>query len=367
MKTSRRASGAARGVAVGLWLGLGACGGAPTGDWVWSLPDHFPEPVVPEDNPMSVAKVELGRRLFYDQRLSVDGSYACASCHLPERAFTDGRARAVGVTGEVHPRGAMAVVNVAWATTLGWANPTLRTLEDQALVPMFGEAPIELGLAGREAAVFGALGADLTYQRLFADVYPEAPEVSLGSVVKAIAAFERSLVSAGAPYDRWVMGDDAALSPAAKRGLELFNSERLECFHCHGGFNFADAVSGAHGRAVEAFHQTGLYDVDGEGRYPPENRGLAEITGRDADDGRFKAPSLRNVAVTGPYMHDGSIETLDGVLEHYAAGGRAGSARTSLLVFGFTLSTEERGDLKAFLEALTDEDFLTDPTHGPPR
>ncbi len=349
-----------------LGLMLSACQGEAT--WVWHLPAGFPEPPVPSDNPMSATKVELGRRLFYDTRLSVDGEMACATCHKQELAFTDGRPVGVGTTGEAHTRSSMSLANVAYASRLSWADPDLDRLEDQARAPLFGEHPVEMGLAGMEAEVVATLAADATYQRLFPAAFPDDPApVSIDNVTRAIAAFERTLVSGDSAYDRYAAGDTSALTEAQVRGMGLFFSERLECFHCHAGFNFSDSVDhqGLPTPQV-AFHHTGLYDVDGHGGYPAREVGLAKATERAADHGKFRAPTLRNIAVTAPYMHDGSVSTLRDVLEHYANGGRAPSARVSEFVPGFVLTDGETEDLLAFLAALTDEEFLSDPRFADP-
>lgn len=345
----------------------------------WRLPKGVPQPAVPADNPMSATKVELGRRLFYDGRLSINGALPCSGCHVQALAFTDGRPRAIGATGEVHPRGAMSLVNVAYASRLNWANPLLDRLEIQALTPLFGEGPVEMGMAGREADVIAVLRDDAAYRRLLPAAFPDdADPYSILNAVRAIAAFTRSIVSFDSAYDRYLRGDTQALTASQQRGMALFFSERLECFHCHGGFNFTD--SSTHSSAsVESvgFHNTGLYNVDGQGAYPPDNTGIHDITGERRDMGRFRAPTLRNVAVTAPYMHDGSIATLDGVLDHYARGGRivetgahAGDGRLSPFksefVRGFELSAEEREDVLAFLQALTDEAVLTAERFGDP-
>jgi cytochrome c peroxidase len=162
----------------------------------------FPVPLVPPDNPMSKAKVELGRHLFYDRRLSVNGRQSCASCHKQELAFTDGLARAKGTTGEVHPRSSMSLVNIGYVPAPTWANPGLDALEEQALVPMLGTDPVELGLKGLENRVLGQLKADATYQRLFPAAFPTEP-YTLSNVTKANAAFERSIISTRSPYDRY--------------------------------------------------------------------------------------------------------------------------------------------------------------------
>lgn len=334
----------------------------------WDLPPGFPEPLVPADNPMTAEKTALGRHLFYDTRLSRDGTFSCATCHQQARAFADDKARGVGVTGAVHPRGPMSLANVAYSSVLTWANPTVRRLEAQALVPMFGTDPIEMGLAGLESAALERLRVEPRYRQLFPSAFPDARDpFSFGNVTMALAAFERTLLSGRAPYDRYRTTMDAgAIPPAAHRGEDLFFSERLSCFRCHGGFNFSQAVESvaAPVLAIE-FHNNGLYDVDGRGGYPPGNRGVFEVTREARDMGRFKPPTLRNIALTAPYMHDGSLPTLDAVVRHYERGGRA-SALRSPFVKGFTLSTEERADLIAFLESLTDPAFTTDPRLADP-
>lgn len=348
-------------------------------DYRWTLPEHMPRPEVPADNPMSAAKVELGRRLFYDSRLSINGTTACASCHLQELAFTDGRPRAVGATGEVHPRNAMSLVNVAYASRLTWANPLLDRLEDQALTPLFGDHPLEMGMGGRDDELIALLRSDDAYRRTLPKAFPDdADPYSVLNAVRAIAAFVRSIVSFDSPYDRFLAGDDTAIGKAAQRGMFLFFSERLECFHCHGGYNFTDSTTHENARVDRAgFHNTGLYNVDGNGAYPADNTGLYDMTGERRDMGRFRAPTLRNVAVTGPYMHDGSIATLDEVIAHYERGGRllgdgpnAGDGRRnpykSEFMTGFDLSERERDDLLAFLDALTDRTVLTDPAYSDP-
>ncbi|WP_201752630.1 methanobactin export MATE transporter MbnM [Sphingomonas changnyeongensis] len=292
----------------------------------FGLPGWAPRPLEPVGNRTTAAKIELGRHLFYDTRLSGDGSMSCASCHRQARAFTDGRPTSAGVTGQMTPRNAMSLANVAYFPVLTWGNPLMKHLEQQALVPLIGQEPVELGLAGRESELVDRLRAEPVYARLFPQAFPEAGgEISLATVVRALAAFQRSLISLRSPYDRYrYEGDADALSESAIRGEALFFSERLECHHCHNGINFADTVLHERNKAGEvAFHNTGLYNIDGKGGYPAPNIGIAEITGRPTDMGRFRAPSLRNVAVTAPYMHDGSIPTLDQVIDHYAAGGVA--------------------------------------------
>lgn len=331
---------------------------------------------------MSQAKVELGRRLFYDKRLSGNQTQSCASCHKQELAFTDGRATALGSTDEAHFRSAMALVNIAYSATLGWSGPSVLTLERQIPIPMFGEFPVELGLHTLEPeALLERFKQDGQYVELFAQAFPEASDdpITLDHIIKAIAAFERTLLSFNSAYDRFTFDHDKqALSESAQRGMTLFFSERLECFHCHGGFNFSDAVD-HDGLAFpsQTFHNTGLYNIDGMGSYPEIDTGVMLSTGNLDDMGRFKAPTLRNIAVTAPYFHDGSAQTLTEVLAHYERGGRAltsppypGDGRNSPykseLITGFILTDQERADLIAFLESLTDEQFLMDPRFSDP-
>lgn len=355
--------------------------GAPrdTATWHWDLPEGFPVPRVPDDNPMSAVKVEIGRRLFYDRRLSGNQTFSCASCHLQSHAFADALPTAVGSTGEHHARNSMSLVNVAYSPALTWANPNLPSLEQQALVPMFGETPVELGLSGMEDVLIDRLMADTTYRTLFPQAFPSlVGRPTLALITRAIAAFERTLISADSPYDRFRRGDSTALSPSARRGEALFFSEQLECFHCHGGFNLTNTVDYVGKGFVEVeFHNTGLYNIGGKGAYPADNTGVFEHTARREDMGRFKAPTLRNIALTAPYMHDGSIATLDGVLDHYAAGGRtvdggpdagvgADNPYKSEFVKGFTLTPSERADVLAFLNSLTDSAFIADPRFADP-
>lgn len=347
--------------------------------WTWKLPHGFPEPRVPADNPMSAVKVELGRHLFYDRRLSGNQTFACANCHQQSHAFADALPRGVGSTGEVHPRGSMALANIAYSPVLTWANPNMKTLEKQALVPMFGETPVELGLSGKEEELLERLRADSIYRRLFSESFGDSASISLQNITRAIAAFERTIISGTSPYDRYLAGDSSAISRSARRGEALFFSERLECFHCHGGFNFTNTVDYKGKGFVEIeFHNTGLYNIGGKGAYPSDATGIQEHTMNADDMGKFKAPSLRNIALTAPYMHDGSIRTLDEVIAHYAAGGRtiahgarAGVGRLSpfksSFVKGFTLNPREKRDVLAFLNALTDSAFIADPRFADPK
>jgi cytochrome c peroxidase len=356
-----------------------AAAAASAGTWRWDLPRHFPVPRVPPDNPMSVQKVELGRFLFHDRRLSGNGTMSCASCHRQDRAFTDGRAVAIGSTGALHPRNAQPLANSAYHPTLTWANKSLTALEQQMQVPLFGTNPVEMGINdANKSEVLERLRSDADYGARFASAFPgETGAVSWQNVAKAIASFQRSLISAGSAYDRHLLTGNA-MSDQALRGQRLFFGEKAECFHCHGSFNFNDQVVHAATRVLELpFSNTGLFNIGGTGAFPAGNRGLFELTGLASDMGRFRAPGLRNVEKTAPYMHDGSMATLEEVLDFYAAGGRditdgpfAGDGRQnpfkSSLVSQIRLDAQEKADLVAFLKALTDDAFLTSPSHANP-
>jgi cytochrome c peroxidase len=333
----------------------------------WRLPDWMPPPPVPPDNPMSAAKVELGRSLFFDARLAGLNYISCATCHRPEIGFSDGRPVAIGVTGERHPRNSQSLANVGYLPALTWADPGVTSLEEQSKLPLFGQHPVEMLSTGREAGIVARLGTDLRYVRLFSEAFPETEgRIDFVAIRRALAAFQRTLLSFGSPYDRYRHAGEAdAISAAAKRGEKLFFGDRLACGRCHPAPFFTDAVGPAR------YHNTGLYNLDGEGALPAGNQGLIEHTGKPEDMGRFRTPSLRNIAVTAPYMHDGSMRTLGEVIEHYAGGGRSAlegkrSPLTSPLITGFAIADGEKADLIAFLEALTDRSFLENPENQSP-
>ena len=296
-----------------------------------------------------------------------------------------------GALGGRTARNAPALANLAWAPLLDWGNPTADSLEQQMLTPLFGDSPVEIGAGFVEGSadhydpqrLLELVQSDPEYADAFAIVFADQPaneRVSWDNLIAAVASFERSLVSLDAPFDRWLAGDPDALSEAELRGLELFRSSRLGCSECHAGplQSLAFVTDGQPVDETDSFRNTGLYDLEqgpvvywggARTRYPDSGQGLGEFTQDPSDDGKHRIPSLRNVAVTGPYMHDGSIPTLEGVLDHYARGGRliaegphAGDGRDNPnkdpLVRGFELSDAERRDLIAFLGSLTDETFM---------
>lgn len=361
--------------------GIFACSEPVVTPYQWQIPPDFPKPTVPEANPMSAAKVELGRFLFYDLQLSGNGQQSCASCHQQQFAFSEAKTTSIGSTGEVHRRNSLALVNIAYNKTLTWAHDGLVDIEHQVLIPMFGEAPVEMGITPHQAKVLKALERE-PYPALFNAAFGDEA-VDFVRVTQALASFVRSLISLESPFDRYAyQGDDNALSAEQIKGMNLFFSERLECHHCHGGFNFTQSTS--HEKQPldrRPFHNTGLYFTErkqfADKGFPERDRGLAEISLNPADDGRFRAPTLRNIALTAPYMHDGSIATLDEVIEFYMAGGRElktgddqGDGRLhpskSAFIKGIDLTAEEKAALMAFLQGLTDSNFIQNPKHQNP-
>jgi cytochrome c peroxidase len=346
------------------------------------LPDRFALPAIPEYNPISAEKIELGRRLFYDVRLSANRTQSCSTCHLQHLAFSDGLKTPKGSSGQQLHRNSPGLANVLYFSTLTWANPSLRHLEDQLPVPILGDNPIELGVVdGVREEVLARFDEDRTYRKLFQFAFPESESgATIDKIVFALASFCRTLVSGKSPYDRYVEGDKTALTDSQRRGLGLIGGERMECFHCHSGTNLTVSYHDAkttEDTARYPFFNDGLYNLDGEGAYPPIDQGLYELSFDPDDRGLFRPPSLRNIALTAPYMHDGSIADLRGVLAHYAAGGTvtqegqfAGDGRTnplkSGLIRGFKLSEQEIEDVLAFFDSLTDDDFVTNPAFSDP-
>ena len=291
---------------------------------------------VPADNPMTPEKVALGWQLFYDSRLSVDNTISCASCHVPSAGFADPRPGSVGVGGAVGNRNAPPVINAAFWATQFWDGRS-PSLEDQALGPI--QNPIEMAhtLEGVEASLNGIPG----YRQQFLAVFG-AERITADLVGKAIAAFERVVLSGDSPWDRWEQERDSAVVPeAVLRGAELLR-DKARCTACHVGSNFTDAP-------FELFHNIGVGMSD-----PEPDLGRYNVTGQDEDRGAFKTPTLRNVAETAPYMHDGSIATLAEVIDFYDLGGEPNPWLDSKMK-PLGLTEEEKQDLLAFMRALTGE------------
>ncbi|NOH67323.1 methanobactin export MATE transporter MbnM [Vibrio rotiferianus] len=334
----------------------------------------LPPPKEPADNPATEEKFQLGRHLFYDKKLSGNQTMSCESCHQQALAFSDGVKVPTGSTGEVLHRNSQTLTNIAYNASYTWANPILKEIEQQLVIPLFGEFPVEMGIndANREE-ILNRFRRETAYQNMFNAAFPnEQDAVTFPNVIKALAVFNRALISKDSDFDRGTM------SSSAMRGQDLFNSEKMECFHCHNGFNFSDST--LHDDSVfvsRPFFNTGLYNIDGKGSYPIADNGLFTVTQDPKDKGKFRPPTLRNIAYTAPYMHDGSIATLGEVLDFYANGGRnitsgehQGDGRKnpnkSEFVKGFTLSAQEKQDMLMFLHALSDETFISNPRYANP-
>lgn len=294
-----------------------------------AIPEGFPEPVIPEDNRPTLARVELGRKLFFDKNLSLDSTIACVSCHLPEKAFTDGRQKSPGIGGRLGKRNSPSLLNAAYLDLVN-KDGGVKKLDLQAIVPIEDENEMGISLL----KLSERLHQDPEYRRLASKAYGQPPNPYV--ITRALASFVRTLYSGDSAYDRFLQGDSSALSPVARQGKRLFESERLNCNACHSGFNLTN----------NAFENNGLHD-----HYADMGRML--ITGDSSDLGKFRVASLRNVALTAPYMHDGSLRSLDEVIDHYEAAGKNPTRRQSQKIRNFTLEADEREALLAFLQSLT--------------
>ena len=350
-----RAAARVLAIVFGCWVGIARSDpGEGAAQYAWRLPPGFPTPAVPADNPMSEAKVALGCRLFSETRLSATHTYSCASCHRAELAFTDGRALAVGAKGASTQRGAMTLTNVAYNPAFTWASASVVTLERQMEQPLFNEHPLEMGLRRDDRELVEWLSQQPSYAAAFrASFAQEAQPISISNVIKAIAAFERTLISGRSPFDRYVYDDDrAAFSAGARRGMRLFFADRSGCARCHFGVNFAGPIAQRGKSAPPALFANNGSAVKGD-------EGLSAETQRQHDRGRFRVPTLRNIALTAPYMHDGRFATLQQVIDHYAAGGRHAESLgvVDSQIRPLDLSAQEKQDLLEFLQGLTDKDF----------
>jgi len=287
-------------------------------------PDSIP---FPKANPFDAAKAELGKHLFFDPRLSSSGSVSCASCHNPSFDWGDGLDRGVGVTGVRLPRRTPSILNAAWLSALMW-DGRAATLEHQATMPMTAEHEMGMSLDGVTQRLKKIKG----YEPLFQAAFP-GEEIRIENAVAALATYERTLVSSKAPFDLWIEGDEAAISAEAKRGFLVFNGPG-RCSKCHSSWRLTD----------DSFHDIGLKSDDiGRGKFAPPSVVIMQHA--------FKTPSLRDLRLTGPYMHDGSMRSMDEVIEHYEKGGKS---RPSLSpeMKRIKLSKQEREDLLAYLGTL---------------
>jgi cytochrome c peroxidase len=328
--------------------------------YVLEIPSHFPPMDIPVDNPMTVEGIELGRRLFYDTRLSLDNSISCASCHTAETAFSDVNKFSIGVNGAMGNRQSMALINLGWQPFFFW-DGRKATLEDQILEPV--PNPVEMHQSWDEA--IKKIAADVSYRNAFFTAFGEAG-IDKFKVAKAIAQFLRTMISANSKYDvmyKHINGISlnskeqttlATVTPEEWAGYDLFLSlNGADCFHCHNGALMQ----------VQTFSNNGLDNVF-------TDLGRELITGNINDRGKFKVPTLRNIALSAPYMHDGRFATLDEVIDHYSHGIKISPTIDPMIEFasqgGVQLDAEEKYLLKKFLETLTDYEFVNNPKFKKP-
>lgn len=307
---------------------------------IQQLPEYAPQIDEPEENQFSWDRFELGRKLFFDTRLSADLSISCASCHRPDLGFSDDQALSVGVENRLGRRNSSALTNIGlhpYFTREGG----VPTLEMQVLVPIQEHDEFDFNIL----QIVERLESDEEYQQLSQKAYDR--EFDYFVLTRAIAAYERSFISANSAYDQFERGDKSAMSESALRGMDLFFSERSQCSSCHSGFNFTNY----------ALENNGLYEV-----YP--DSGLFRLTSELEDIGKFKVPSLRNILQSAPYMHDGSRQSLEEVVEHYNNGGSTHPNKSDL-IRPLNLDEQEKADLVAFLSSLSDYEFLNNALYYP--
>ncbi len=311
--------------------------------------DNIISPIIPSDNPQTVEGVALGKKLFFDRILSADNTQACASCHKPQNSFTDDTALSDGIAGVLGTRNSMPLFNLAWnyGEQFFWDGSAF-SLEHQALEPVTNPAE----LANSWETVVQRLQEHADYPALFESAFGDS-NITKEQVTKAIAQFERTMISANSKFDKYLLGE-ASLTPQELSGLDVFMDEsRGDCFHCHGSPNNPLWTD-------NDFHNNGLDALI-------TDLGLGAVTGDPAENGKFKSPSLRNLAFTAPYMHDGRFATLDEVIDHYSEGLQFSPTIDPLMKKvsegGVQLSVQDKSDLKAFLLSLSDPSFLTNPDY----
>ncbi len=304
------------------------------------VPEGFPAVDFPEDNPLTLAAYDLGKKLFFDPALSRDSTVSCASCHQQSKAFADHLPFSLGAGGALGTRNAPTLANVAYHPYFT-SEGGVPTLEMQVLVPIQEHNEFDFNIV----LISERLSEDPAYVSMAQKAFDRG--IDPYAITRAIATYERTLISGNSLYDQvHFQGELSAMSQEAQSGLDLFFSDSLACSSCHSGFNFTNY----------AFENNGLYsDYLDNGRY--------RLTGLEEDRARFKVPTLRNVEMTAPYMHDGSFTSLEEVIDHYASGGMDHPNKSELLQ-GFHISEKQKKDLVAFLKSLTDESFLANPNHN---
>jgi len=309
-----------------------------TTNYIIETPNGFPNMNIPANNPMTIEGVNLGEKLFNDPILSSNNSIACISCHQQNRSFSDPNQFSSGVDNIQGTRNASALINLGWNNHFNWDGSAL-TLEAQAFEPITN--PIEMNETWTN--IENKLNGNTEYVQLFKQAF-NIDYIDSNHVVMALAQFERTLISSNSKFDKYIRGE-VQLSSSELNGYAIFNSEKGDCFHCHGTQMFMD----------NSFHNNGL-DTE-----PFLDIGLAAESKDPADNGKFKTPTLRNIEFSAPYMHDGRFSSLEEVIEHYNSGGKYSSTVDPLmkkLGIGLQLTNQEKQDLIAFLKTLSDSEFI---------
>jgi len=308
-------------------------------------PVGFPNIIIPDNNPMTVEGIALGKKLFHDPILSADNTLACVDCHQQSSSFSDSNRFSTGIDGIQGSRNASTLTNIGWSNSFNWDGSSL-TLEEQAFEPVIN--PIEMHDTWENVEM--KLNANDEYPDLFKKAF-NIHYIDSIHVVMAIAQFERTLISVNSRYDKYLR-QELQLTPSELNGYVIFNTEKGDCFHCHGTEMFMDNL----------FHNNGL-DIE-----PFLDIGLAKVTGLSSDNGKFKTPTLRNIEFSAPYMHDGRFSSLEEVVDHYNSGGNYSSTVDPLmkkLGVGLQLTNQEKQDLLAFLKTLSDSEFIANPAFTP--
>ncbi len=316
----------------------------------------------------------LGRYLFFDRRLSVNNTRACGTCHNPQFAFTDGYKRSLGAFADLHQRNTQPLFNLASLKYFTSADSTLHTALQQMENPLYNTHPIEMGVQDNEEFILKRISTDTFYKKIFSEA--NVP-IQWQPIKLALAQFVNSISSTNTAYDKFLKGNVAALSQNEKAGMNLFFSANLNCNSCHGGKNFnTPSHLNVKGDTI-FYYNTGLYNIDGSGAYPTYDIGLAAHTKNKKDEGAYRVPTLRNLAYTAPYLHDGSAATLLEIIDNYSKAGRViangihkGDGRKNIYkhsaIKGFAISDKEKHQLLSFLLALGDSNFVNNPEYKNP-
>jgi cytochrome c peroxidase len=318
-------------------------------------------------------QIEIGRYLFFDRRLSINNTRSCATCHNPDFAFTDGYKRSLGAFADLHIRNTQPIFNLSQLKYFTSADSNIHNALTQMQQPLFGTHVIEMGVGTDKEAVLQKISNDNMYENLFAQA---ALTFSWDNILKCIAQFENNITSYNSAYDKFLHGDKLALNKEQKKGMNLFFSNDLKCASCHGGINFS-SPNFAENKDTTYYFNIGLYNVDGKNNYPNYDQGLYNITKSENDKGKFRVPTLRNLAFTAPYFHDGSAASLTEVVNHYAKGGRtiftgaykgngASNKFKHAFIGGFKISEMDKINLIQFLLALSDSGFIKNASYQNP-